>query len=134
MPERRWLIVYQSCVTSPKDRRCLFFIIPTNFKENRPSLESKISSAFQLPEFCKNTRFTSVYKPAILVPILSHINSVHTTNSYFFKNCFTIVLYTPRPSKNLPAFLLSRTRYTCLTHQILFDLITPIIGVEEDKP
>ena len=104
IPKRRQRSVYHSCVTSHKIEDIVSFITPTNFEEHRPYLESKFSPDFQIPEFCRNTKFISVYN--LLALILSHTNSVHATNSHFFKTCFTIILYTPRPSETPASFSL----------------------------
>jgi hypothetical protein len=80
-----------------------------------------------------------VHKRSPLVPILSHINPVNTTPSYFYKINFNIILPpTCRsssslltswfPVRTLFAFVFPM-RATCLAHLILFDLI--ILSDEE---
>jgi hypothetical protein len=69
-----------------------------------------------------------------LVPILSQIDSVHNTATYFSRTHFNIIhqpmstlpsdhFHSGSPTKFLYAFFLSPIRATCLFHLIIFDLI-----------
>jgi hypothetical protein len=71
---------------------------PTNFVELSPSWETANCAATQeCPRILWNSKVhCRVHKSPPLVPILSHIDSVHPTPSYLFKIQFNII-HSPTP-------------------------------------
>jgi hypothetical protein len=104
--------------------------------ELSPSWEAANCAATQeLPSILRNPKVHyHVHKSPPLVPILSHINPIHTIPSYFSKIHNSIVLHLRLglppcgfPTNVLYAFLLSRIRAACPAHLILLYFIILII-------
>ena len=108
----------------------------TNSTEQSPSRQ--LVKTFST--FCGTRRSSPFSQSAPRVPILSQINPVHTSTSYFLKIHFNSILSSTPFSSDWYLFLvfpprkrcmhLSRIRATCPAHLIL-DLITGIIFREE---